>query len=144
MEAIASWLDMCLANPAPDVFEPEDTGDGNKAAKKGDHMQEQMGKTIAGKSHMAHTIAVLVGVLFAVILAVFCAIVAVGNPTFKVQLRTMIAKALRSAQKLQLRWTKRKPGSRGMLDGSALDREELRNLQRGARRHLKAMRSNLD
>lgn len=134
---------MCLANPAPDVFQPEDADDSTGTHKDGGINPDVVHTSTKAPSRanaVIHWIVVLVVVqLF--LIAIFTV---ATNPELKRPLGGLLRRAVGYVRRVRNRYTRvRRASERGPLDVEP-DRNELRNLQRGARRHIKALRANLD
>lgn len=143
-EGASSWLRMCLARPAADVLKPE--GEVNSIvtdhSKKSEKSAGTKRVSIDGVHRGANMLRqALYFLLFGLLIGSLAAI-------------TMTPKWRRVAMKVimpitsRIRRLVRGRGSRSNMGRAPLDigpnRVELRNLQRGARRHLKSMRSALD
>lgn len=140
-DGIASWLELCLANPGADVFEKEDAGNGNSTSYDGEPVQaKQNGVSLASGSRAGRMVRWFV---VGLVVLVLCAVVVVSTSTGK---RYLLDGARHGAVWIG-RWRGKhyhgKSTGKGPLDGGPRQMERS-NLQRGARRHLKAMRATLD
>ncbi|KAI0560789.1 hypothetical protein FGB62_100g36 [Gracilaria domingensis] len=133
-----SWLDMCLANPGADVFDSEDTKanadhdlDNETLRNVARNTDRSMAKKeIRSRSLMAP------GLIVLVIVAGFM-LSARSELKDKAQRTLIIIRGM--LHRVMEKWYKRNTAGRGPLDvGSE------RMLHRGARRHLKSLRSTLD
>lgn len=141
----ASWLDMCLAHPADDVFHLEEavTNTSKSFVLDGDQNSSISGRTAyqsISSGSLLGTISYYV--FFAVVL--IGAIVIMSTPPWRTRFQNAIRNLGVRMRKLRGKksYGHTSPG-KGPLD-LGLDRQEIRNMQRGARRHLKAMRATLD
>lgn len=142
-DAIASWLDMCLANPAPDVFQSEDADDANAVGSAGG-MNPKITRTSIKAPSRINTAVHWVIILVIALLFLLSSVAVATNPELKRPLGGMLRRTVGYVRRLRNRhFGAGRMIGRGPLD-VAPDRNELRNLQRGARRHLKALRTNLD
>lgn len=146
-DGIASWLDMCLANPAPDLFQPDDN-DPSSNTSTGNNIQPNEGKYSSFESRSSrrwlNSATATRKVVFVLVIALVCVVaIFVTSKNKSASYNRTLNAFHRIWRQLSTR-NRRKGGSRrGPLDIGP-DREELKNLQRGARRHLKAMRATLD
>lgn len=142
--SISSWLEMCLANPAPDVFESDDSespqnpsDSRDSGLKKGSEPQTES-KRKRFKLFEFSFFHILVFACF----VTSCALMYISGPR-KEELFQRMVKGMRFIKNRLMKSPRRKTPGRGPLD-NAPDRRELRDLQRGARRHLKALRATID
>lgn len=152
MDAADSWLAWCVSRPAPEVREADaNAGDGTQHAdaKSGIGMgSSRSAAGIAGWfdfSRRGAYVRVLIFIIGA--LAVTTAIVATAvaaEPSWMGSVNQVSRRVVSWVR--SLRGKKRYGGavkSQGLLDPGP-DRKELKMLQRGARRHLKALRNAVD
>lgn len=134
---------MCLANPAPDVFQPEDTDDSTVTNKDGSANQNTVYDSIKAPSRV-HAVVHWIVVLIIVLLFLLSSVAVATNPELKRPLGGMLRRTVGYMRRIRNRYLRvRRTSEKGPLDIEP-NRNELRNLQRGARRHLKALRANLD
>lgn len=137
-----SWLEMCLANPAQDVFESEEKEHSGTDATKA-NIGSGKGASLEGGKSRSSSHNIVVYSLIMVGLVVCIASIAL-TPSLNGKAGDILRRFM-SWIRVQRgkRRHGRTPAGKGPLDMGP-DRNELRNLQRGARRHLKAMRATLD
>lgn len=148
-DGISSWLDMCLANPAPDVFKTDDADDSDHPKREPQTLthDEKSNPAKKSKSRLSSAIHWVI-IITAILVSLFVSLMIVMKPTLRKPMRDTIRSASNWVKRMQYKYfgsarrSGRAPG-RGPLDGGP-DRNDLKNLQLGARRHLKALRATLD
>lgn len=142
VEGADEWLQMCVSKPADDVYENHDEKEKNHTNTE-DNIDTE--PHTARLSVLTNRVWDFNALIFVLIFVCFGAIVLIAS---RPELRKRIQRSARRTGS----WVKmmkenglqgRAKQGRSTLDIGP-DRSELRNLQRGARRHLKAIRSTLD
>lgn len=138
--AAQSWLSMCLARPEPDVLGQDASGPATDRIISDQNANAS--SLLTEETTLRNSVFTVFRVFVLCCGAVMLGLLLRCQPTFRAWLsRTFRVFAYRLGQ-----WWKpsaKTSSGKGPLDGLP-SRHELRVLQRGARRHLKALRSNLD